>query len=341
MNILMIAINDPAGTAIGFTNAINRYTPHTCRLVTLELRYNFMFQKDLHVPWLDDAGLEEVEYLLKTSDVFHFHMTADENLQLGPFLPRDYMAGKMIVHHHHGHPDFRGDPLKYQRKYKELRRDKLLVSTPDLVQLLPEATYQPNLTAINDPWLLPCGGKPESPVTIAHSPTRRDLKNSDLLDEVVDSLVTDGIGVRLELIENTNHVESLRKKRRCHLCFDHLQGYYGVSSLEALSQGLCTISGLDDWNAMHVREFAGVDRLPWYVSSVETLADDLRMLVADADVREEYGTYAREFMKKYWNEQKVVGKLVDWYRDEVGVSFGEYAPISSPTSSEHSQISTN
>lgn len=37
-----------------------------------------MFEKDIHLPWLDKDGWGEVESLLKESDVFHFHMTDDE-----------------------------------------------------------------------------------------------------------------------------------------------------------------------------------------------------------------------------------------------------------------------
>ena len=57
----MIAINDPAGTAVSFTKAINLYTKHTCRLITTELRYNFYFEKDLHVPLLKNEEFDEVE----------------------------------------------------------------------------------------------------------------------------------------------------------------------------------------------------------------------------------------------------------------------------------------
>ena len=105
MRILMIGINDPAGTAMLFRRALERHTAHSCRVVTLETRYTHAWDKDLHVPDLDAAGLEELEALLRESDVLHFHMTADEHLRLGPFLPADYLAGKAVVHHHHGHPD--------------------------------------------------------------------------------------------------------------------------------------------------------------------------------------------------------------------------------------------
>jgi hypothetical protein len=178
MKILMIAINDPAGTAIAFTKAINRYTEHTCRLITKEIRYNFMFDKDLHLPWLDNDGWSEVENLLKESDVFHFHMTADDNLKLGPFIVGSYIRGKHIVHHHHGHPDFRTNPNKYRAKYQFLKRQNLIVSTPDLLKMLPEAQWVPNLVPLNDQLYtlqdVPVNGR----VIIGQSPTRQDLKNT-------------------------------------------------------------------------------------------------------------------------------------------------------------------
>ena len=36
MNIVMITDNDPAGMGIAFCNAINRYSNHTCRLITTQ-----------------------------------------------------------------------------------------------------------------------------------------------------------------------------------------------------------------------------------------------------------------------------------------------------------------
>ncbi len=56
MNVLMFAINDPAGTAIQFCKALNRHTSHSARLVTLETRYTHSWEKDLHVPDLGPDG---------------------------------------------------------------------------------------------------------------------------------------------------------------------------------------------------------------------------------------------------------------------------------------------
>ncbi len=76
MRILMIAINDPAGTAILFTKAINQHTAHTCRLVTLETRYNHDWDKDLHIPHCNSHDLDELENLLSESVISHFQMAA-------------------------------------------------------------------------------------------------------------------------------------------------------------------------------------------------------------------------------------------------------------------------
>jgi hypothetical protein len=314
MKILMIAINDPAGTAIEFTKAINRYTEHSCRLITKEIRYNFMFEKDLHLPWLDADGWDEVEELLKNSDVFHFHMTADENVEIGPFRPVDYMRGKIIVHHHHGHPDFRGNPKKYRKKYKELRRRNLLVSTPDLLKLLPDARWQPNLVPIDDHLYTPLENKPASPVIICQSPTRKDLKNTtEFVQAVTDLKRQSTITIELRLIENTSHKDCLRLKRESHILFDHLQGYFGVSSLEGLSQGLCVIAGLDTWNRKHIEDFAQTEDLPWLQMSACNLGKKLSTIVRDRSAIERQAQLSRSFMRTSWNDELVVQRLVGAY----------------------------
>ncbi len=316
IKILMITINDPAGTAIAFTRAINKYTEHSCRLITKEIRYNFMYEKDLHLPWLKGDDWDELEDLLKTSDVFHFHMTADENIELGPFKVVDYMKGKQIVHHHHGHPDFRGNPEKYRQKYKRLKRRHLLVSTPDLLKLLPEAHWVPNLVPITDPLYNPARPAKNKRMVIGHSPTRRDLKNTADLVAVSERLNRESASLRVavDIIENTNHKECMKRKNACHVIFDHMQGYYGVSSLESLSQGKPVIAGLDDWNIQHLKNFSGSDKLPWIIARTpEELEREIEELIADENLCEEIGKESREFMEIRWNERRIVFVLKNYF----------------------------
>ena len=316
MNILMLAINDPAGTAIQFTKALNRHTGHSCRLVTLETRYTHAWEKDLHVPDLGPDGLEEIAILLREADVLHFHMTCDEHQPFGPHLPADYLRGKAVVHHHHGHHDFRSDPESFRRKYRELGRTNLLVSTPDLLRKLPEARWQPNLVPIDEPLLRPQWGRYDDPgqLEVCHSPTRRDLKNTDEFLAAVREVNKRRARLHIDLIDDVPNEVCLARKRRCHVLFDHMQGYYGVSSLEGLSQGLAVIAGLDEWNRERVAEFAGTEDLPWVIArDRDELTARLIELWEDRARCEAIGDKGRAFMEERWSDGRVARHLAAFY----------------------------
>lgn len=324
MRITMIAINDPAGTAIQFTKAVNRLTGHSCRLVTLEIRYNFMFEKDLHVPFALEkgaAGRAELEQALSECDVLHFHMTADEHTPLtpdedAPLCAAPLMQGKKIVHHHHGHPDFRGNPEKYQKKYQDLGRKNLLVSTPDLLHKLPGARWLPNLAPIHEPLFSPPDGPRAAPLRIGHSPTRKDLKNTDEFLAVCERLRArlGESAFDVDVIENTLYSECLARKQQCEIVFDHMQGYFGVSSLEALSQGTAVIAGLNAWNQEQIRAFFGCDALPWVLAYTEQeLEARLEQLIREKELRREIGRISRAFMERYWNADVIAAWLDEFY----------------------------
>ena len=316
MRILMFAINDPAGTAIQFCKALNRHTEHSARLVTLETRYTHGWETDLHVPDLGPDGMEEVAILMRQADVFHFHMTCDEHQAFGPLRPADYIKGKAVVHHHHGHHDFRSDPESFREKYRRLGRTNLLVSTPDLLKLLPEARWQPNLVPIDDPLLTPMWGRFDDPgqLKVCHSPTRKDLKNTEEFLAAVKYVNRRNVYLSVDLIDDVPNHECLARKRRCHALFDHMQGYYGVSSLEGLSQGLAVIAALDDWNRTRIAEFAGTDDLPWLTArDQDELAALLLRLAKDRDFCERAGEAGRAFMESCWSDRRLAQGLADYY----------------------------
>ncbi|MFC1822688.1 glycosyltransferase family 1 protein [Thermodesulfobacteriota bacterium] len=315
MNVLMISENDPAGMGIAFTNAINKHTDYRCRLITTKSRYNFNFEKDLHIPDLGDEDFEEICELLKSADIIHFHILSDENMELGPIKVKDYINGKVVIHHHHGHPEFRAHPEKYREKYRRLRRS-VLVSTPDLLKLLPEARWQPNLVPIDDPLYLPEHVRLNGALVIGQSATRKDLKNTEDLLEVAAKIQKEcnAPKVLLDIIENTDYRECLRRKNRCHIIFDHMQGYYGVSSLESLSQGKPVIAGLDDWNLDHIKKFTEKSSLPWIICRTkDELKKTLYVLTQDRERIQNLGQESRKFICRHWSDKKTINTLIDFY----------------------------
>lgn len=313
MNILMISENDPAGMGITFRNAIERHTEHRCRLITTKTRYNFAFETDLHLPDLHGGGIDEVVALLKSADILHFHILADEHLPLGPVRIRDYLNGKSILHHHHGHPLFRAHAEIYREKYRRLGR-RVVVSTPDLLRLMPEAVWQPNLVPLDEPGYTPRPSGTNGRVRVCHSPTRKDLKNTSEFLSVMNGLRQKYPRLEYRVVENTPHRECLRTKQESDVLFDHMQGYFGVSSLEGLSQGKPVIAGLDEWNMKHIRGFTGSDRLPWVIARTpEELEGRLEELLGDPAARTAIGVQSRRFMETRWNEARVLENLLRVY----------------------------
>lgn len=313
MRIVMIAENDPAGVGSLLRNALARHTDHVCRLITTQTRYTHNWEKDLHVPLLDAAGREEMAEVLATADVFHFHMLADEHMPLGDLTAAPFLAGKAIVHHHHGHHVFRANPEIFQKKYRDLGRKNLLVCTPDLLVKLPGARLQPNLVPQDDPRYMPRPRTPDGRVRLGHSPTRKDLKNTDELVAVCAALSRE-LPLDLDLMDDIPHVACLARKQACDIVFDHMQGYYGMSSLEGLSQGTPTIAGLDEWNATTLRNYFGADALPWVVARTpDELSARLRELARDPDLRRHIGRKSRTFMETVWSEKRLITALSDFY----------------------------
>ena len=213
----MITDNDPAGMGIAFTNAINRYSEHRCRLITTDEKYGFDYETDIHLPNIQDDDFGEVEQLLKEANIIHFHVLRDENSHLGPLIIRDYIKGKKILHHHHGHPDYILNVRSYNEKYRKLKR-KAIVSTPDLLKVAENATWLPNPVPINDTQFLPRyeNSLQKEGVKICQSPTRKFHKHTKEFMAVMRDLKLKYRHIEEVIIENVPYMDCLRMKRTCH-----------------------------------------------------------------------------------------------------------------------------
>lgn len=182
----------------------------------------------------------------------------------------------------------------------------------------PECKVVPNVIDITDPLLMPIKRDWDAPLKVIYSPSRIrlpgwDNKGYDETFPVLQKLVDDSI-IAAEIIYDRPHEECLRKRQLGHIAIDEIiTGSYHLCSLEALSQGLCTIAGLDDLQVSTLKTLTGANNLPWLVARKESLERVLRTASSSAIARS-YALDSRGWMEKYWHPRDMTARFVEIYR---------------------------
>ncbi len=333
MRIVHVTNTDPAGAAYNFIRAINEHTEHTARLIATQSIPMFDFPKDIHD--LYDSG-DEAEALLRDADVIHFHKVSEDfkfefELESGPrkFDMGEFVVGKKIVYHIHGAPSERNFVNDTVTKFKN-KEAFVLAATPDLEEMYkshhPRVQYFPNVIPINDVRYLPratdaliTGNDRETKrLCVFQSGTHSILKNMHVIRDVMDRVSKDLPVFFLHTSpENIQTQDSaLRHKRIAHIVFDHIEGYYGLSSLEAMSMGKPTIAGLSDYTIKAICDFFNIsaEQLPWVIARTEAEVEtSIRDLVTDNFRRAKVGIDSRKFMQEIWSDKNVAKRLAAFY----------------------------
>lgn len=333
MLIVHVTNTDPAGSAYNFIRAINEHTPHRARLITTQQIAAFEFPKDI----LDlfDAG-DEIEALFRQADVIHFHKVNEDfsfEFELAHRIRRfdlkDYVKGKKIIYHVHGAPGERNFPEDVAKNYAQ-RNGIVLASTPDLEetyrQFYDKVAYFPNCVPINDVRYLPRAT--DEPITgddgetkrycVFQSGTHSVLKNMHVIRDVMERISKDlpvfFLHTSPEQIQTQDM--ALRHKRIAHVVFDHIEGYYGLSSLEGFSMGKPVVAGLSDYTIGAICRFFDImpHQLPWVVARDEqSVEKSIRNLINDASERSTIGLHGRSFMEKIWSDKAIAQRLIAIY----------------------------
>lgn len=83
---------------------------------------------------------------------------------------------------------------------------------------------------------------------IVHSPSDRDKKGTSLLMAACELLRSRGVRFGLDIIENVDHAECLRRKARASVFVDQVNevGFYGNAALEAMACGVPVVTHVSD-----------------------------------------------------------------------------------------------
>ncbi|MFH0814332.1 MAG: hypothetical protein V2A69_16065 [Pseudomonadota bacterium] len=270
----------------------------------------------------------EIVEALKKADILHFHgLQIFDNHKIGVFSDGEeksrgqktrtqktrtqkildisqYMTKPKILHFH-GSPQ-RESPLKSVRKGVYT-----LLSTPEMTKLFPAAHFFPNLVDPGDKIYIPRSRRGSYPLRVCHHYSMHPAKkDTEFFQDVARSWQNNGHKVEFSFIPSSSLNDALAQRSSHDAVFDHLQGYYGLVSIEALSQGLIALNGADDDVMAALVSFLGA-RPPFFITSKERFRDDLTSITFEQV--EDYGRRGREFMQKFWAGKKLIQRLVEIY----------------------------
>jgi hypothetical protein len=200
-------------------------------------------------------------------------------------------------------------------RYEDVLRDprvvKLVIAQYH-VRMYPECIPVPNAVPIDDQWHRPLGIFNEPPI-VAFTPP--DCAADSWWDKgCKQTKEVLAAGFRHRIVTDRSWREAMEVRQRCDIAIDEVvSGGYHMCSLEALSQGLATVAGLDEKTVDALELVTGTRQHPWIVARPETLHRRLSELVTDRDYLRAKRAEARQYMVRYWHPEILVGKFREIY----------------------------
>ena len=205
----------------------------------------------------------------------------------------------------------RGSDIRYKKeKWAFLKfTDKILVSTPDLLQWSPNAIWIPNLIDL-EKYYYRTDNKEKNEINIVHAPSNRGHKGTEFVINAVELLKSEGYHISLSLIENMDHNSVIKYFQNADIVIDQLIiGWYGNVAIESMAFGkpVCVFIRQD------LESF--LPFMPFCNTSTDNLVENLRSLVENKKQRQELGEKARVYVEKMHDPVTLTERIYHLYEE--------------------------
>ncbi|MFC1932955.1 glycosyltransferase family 4 protein [Chloroflexota bacterium] len=255
-----------------------------------------LLPKGLDLPWLKRTG-KKVFVHFRGSDIrnrdFVFH-------------PTEHFLG----YNDHSTPP----PIQSPEQRKILGRwrrytDGMFVSTPDLLEIVPEAKLVPQTVDLSqwDYQLEPLGESPEV-IRIAYPASIN--KGTEIIQRAIEDLKSRGYPVELVIIKDIPYREVAELYKACQIGIDNLLplGWHGAISVELMALGRPVICYINPELASQRKD------LPIVSATPRDLTKKLEALIRDRELRRSLGQQGRAYVEKWHDVNHIVDQLVEIYK---------------------------
>jgi glycosyltransferase involved in cell wall biosynthesis len=202
----------------------------------------------------------------------------------------------------------RPDQLEKIRMWSKYA-DVLLVSTPNLMELVPKAKVSPQLIDINY-WRTAKKplSKQDGIFRIAHAPTMKKVKGTEVIINTVEALKAEGYPIELILIENYEHDKVKASYELCDVGIDQLLiGWHGKVAVELMAMGKPVICNINPAYLKHRPD------LPIIQADRNDLKEVVLDLFNSPNKIEEIGQLSLQYVSMYHDVSKETERLLELY----------------------------
>ncbi len=138
-------------------------------------------------------------------------------------------------------------------------------------------------------------------VRVIHTPNHRVCKGSEYVIDAARQLQNEGLQVELLLIERMQNHEVRAAMRTADILAEQfIHPAYSLSGIEGMATGLAVMSNLDsEFYTRVCRRFSYLNECPILSTTLESMVDNMRLLVTRPDLRRQLGHAGRQYAVKY------------------------------------------
>ena len=192
------------------------------------------------------------------------------------------------------------------RKYA----NKMLVSEPDLFRVVPDAIMVQQ-TIDMQYWKTDRLPKSDDgKIRILHAPTMRRKKGTEIIESVVDDLISEGMDIELVLVENVPSDQVKDIYDTCDIAIDQmLYGWHGKFSVELMCMKKPVLCYIDPNYGKYRLD------LPIINVNYSNLKSTIIDLVNDKNKRNNLGELGYEYVKKYHDINAIIDQCINIYQE--------------------------
>jgi len=300
VNVLIITDIDVACQFYYLYRGLNAFTPFKARYISLQKTY-LNYPTDI----TPAKGMEqEISDLIDACDFFIFGRGFYE-FRFHPFNNRLNRNNHLVW--------VLGSEARLFASrflYAWLRRDTMIVSNIDYSCSSNIGFSVQHLPIMINPEEIPEKQPPQDgKIRIAHTPTNRQLKQTDIFLKAVESLEKK-YPVEAVLVEGKPWRECLQLKRTAEIVYDQMaRGSYGMSAVESMVMKQAVVGRLNNWVRSIHPDCPVIDATP------ETLKARLESLLKREDLLRETQAKGRRFAEKVHDWKRVIRRwefLIKW-----------------------------